>query len=126
MTHRYSLRRPLLGGVTLSCEGSVGHGTLLNLSVPGCLVDATLKLRMGQFIQIRLTLSPADVPLWIPLAAVRWVNGSKAGLEFIRMSPHDQARLRAHVGSAENARRRGASRSCGPAFREYKADRAKC
>jgi hypothetical protein len=101
MTHRYSLRRPWLGVVTVSWEGSVGHGTLVNLSVPGCLIDTTLKLRQGQFIQIRLTLSGADVPLWIQLAAVRWVNGSKAGVEFIRMSQHDQARLRAHVGLSD-------------------------
>jgi PilZ domain len=104
MTPRYSLRRPFVCGVTLSCDGLVGQGTLLNLSVPGCLVETGLKLKVGQFIQIRLTLTPAQGSLWIALAAVRWVQGSKAGVEFIRMSQEDQARLRAYVGFAEKRR----------------------
>jgi hypothetical protein len=58
MTPRYSLRRPFVCGVTLSCESLVGHGTILNVSVPGCLIDTGLKLKVGHFIQMRLTLAP--------------------------------------------------------------------
>ncbi|WP_447600236.1 PilZ domain-containing protein [Nitrospira sp. Nam80] len=104
MTPRYSARRPFVCGVTLSCDGLVGQGTLLNLSVPGCLIDTGLKLKVGHFIQMRLTLAPAQGSLWIALAAVRWVQCSKAGIEFIRMSEGDQARLRMHVGMVDRRR----------------------
>ncbi len=104
MTPRYSARRPFVGGVTLSCDGLVGQGTLLNLSGPGCLVETGLKLKVGQFIQMRLILSPAHGSLWIALAAVRWANGSKVGVEFIRMSEGDQASLRMHVGFVDRGR----------------------
>jgi hypothetical protein len=40
----------------------------------------------------------------VTLAIVRWINGAKAGIEFIRMSEEDQARLRWHVGFAEKLR----------------------
>jgi hypothetical protein len=43
----------------------------------------------------------------LALAVVRWVNGRRAGIEFIRMSKEDQARLRWHVGYVE--KRRGGS-----------------
>jgi hypothetical protein len=82
----------------------IGHGTILNVSVPGCLIDTGLKLKVGHFIQMRLTLAPGQESLWIALAAVRWVQGSKAGIEFICMSEEDQVRLRAYVGFAKRRR----------------------
>lgn len=107
MIHRYSPRRPFTCRVTLSCDGLVGQGTLLDLSVPGCLIETGLKLKVGQFIQMRFTLSSTHASLWIPLAVIRWINGSKAGVEFIRMSEVDQAKLRRYVGFAESSRLRG-------------------
>jgi hypothetical protein len=50
----------------------------------------------GYFVQLRIPLGTHQ--LRIDLAAVRWVNDSRAGIEFIRMSEADQARLCRHVG----------------------------
>ena len=102
MIHRYSNRRSLACAVTLSCDGLIGQGTLVNLSVPGCRLETTLKLKVGQFVQIRLAFSSAHPPLWIALAAVRWAGGGHAGIEFIRMSEEDQATLRRYVGILEH------------------------
>ncbi len=102
MTHRYSPRRPFACGVTLSCDGLIGQGTLLNLCVPGCLLETSLRLKVGQFIQMRMTLSSTHPSLWIALAAVRWIDGQKVGVEFIRMSEVDQAKLRRYVGFSEH------------------------
>jgi hypothetical protein len=71
---------------------------ILNLSAPGCLLETPLPLRPGEYVQLRMSHVPGQPPLFIELAAVRWVDGWKAGLEFIRMSREDEARLRHHVG----------------------------
>jgi hypothetical protein len=48
----------------------------------------------------------------VPLAAVRWVDGFKVGLEFIRTSPEEQHRLQRFVRS-RMIRRRGSTWSEG-------------
>jgi hypothetical protein len=76
----------------------IGHGRLLNLSVPGCLIETTMPLVAGYFVQLRIPVGKQHIR--VELAAVRWVNESCAGVEFIRMSEEDQARLCRHVGFA--------------------------
>lgn len=79
----------------------MGHGHLVDLSVPGCLLKTGVKLKVGQYLEMRLSFASSQSPVQVKLAAVRWVNGWKAGIEFIRMSEADQARLRWLVGVVE-------------------------
>jgi hypothetical protein len=79
----------------------MGQGQLVNLSVPGCLLKTTMKLKVGQYADLRLSFATSPVPLQIKLAAVRWVKGGQVGLEFIRMSEADQTRLRFLAGYIE-------------------------
>ena len=97
MHPRYSTRKRVTCAVTLSCDGLVGQGQVLDLSVPGCLLETGLPLKHGQFLQLRLTLSNGQPPVRMALAVIRWLNGTKAGVEFIRMSEDDQMRLRSSV-----------------------------
>jgi hypothetical protein len=76
---------------------------VLDLSVPGCLLETGLHLKVGQSLRLKLTVASGK-PLGITLAVVRWVNGRRAGIEFIRMSKEDQARLRRHAGYVEKRR----------------------
>jgi hypothetical protein len=103
MTARYSQRKAMEGSACIAAEGLVGNGRVLDLSVPGCLLETGLHLRVGQPLRLRITYA-GEKALGISLAAVRWVNGRYAGLEFIRMSEEDQARLRWHVGYVEQRR----------------------
>ena len=72
MHHRYSARKRVTCAVTLSCEGLVGVGQVMDLSVPGCLSETGIPLQHGQFLQLRLTLcrtvSPRFGWRWRPSA----------------------------------------------------------
>jgi hypothetical protein len=97
MTKRYSVRKAVDGSACIAADGRVGHGQLLDLSVPGCLIETDLPLHVGQPVQLRLRHSDGHA-LRVPLAVVRWVKGRHAGMEFLRMAQADQVRLRSHVG----------------------------
>jgi hypothetical protein len=94
---RYGPRVPVNFPVTFSSDGLIGYGHALNLSIPGCLLETSLKLRTGQALQLLLQVLGEALPLRVGLAVVRWVQAPKAGLEFIKMSPADQERLRTYV-----------------------------
>jgi hypothetical protein len=44
-------------------------------------------------MQVRLFLPDQAVPMNVILAAVRWVDSTRVGVEFIRSSAEDQIRL---------------------------------
>lgn len=103
MTERYSSRKRIGCTASIASEGLHGQGQVVDLSVPGCLLETDLPLKVGQAIQLKLMFS-CGKPLGVTLAVIRWVDGWKAGAEFIRMSDEDQARLRLMVGYAEKRR----------------------
>jgi hypothetical protein len=101
MNKRYSSRMPVECSVTLVADGFVGEGRVLNLSVPGCLIETSTRLEVGQYLRVHLQFQNDQIPLRIALAAVRRVEGAKVGLELIRMSHEDRLRLRHIVGYHE-------------------------
>ena len=50
----------------------------------------------------------------IDLGVERWTNKGRAGIEFIRMTPDDQVRLRLHVGHMEKRRPKAEGWSVAP------------
>ena len=60
-----------------------------------------MKLKVGQYVDMRLSFATSQSPLQVKLAAVRWVSGWEVGIEFIRMSEADQSRLRWLAGYIE-------------------------
>ncbi len=108
MTPRYSDRKKTTCKVTLSCGPRVGEGQVLDLTVPGCLVETALVLERGQPVQLHVYLDK-HCPMRIDLGIVRWAQNGKAGIEFIRMAGDDQLRLRFYVGHIEKRPRSHAS-----------------
>ena len=100
MKSRYSDRKHTTCKATLSCDGRVGEGHLIDLTVPGCQLETTLVLEPGQCVQLRVHLDPRR-PMRVDLGVVRWTQGGKAGIEFIRMAQDEQLRLRFYVGYVE-------------------------
>jgi hypothetical protein len=100
MTARYSRRKAIEGNACIAAEGLVGNGRVLDLSVPGCLLETGLHLKLGQCLRLRLMYAGSK-PLTVTLGVVRWLNGRHVGIEFIRMSDEDQASLRRQVGFLE-------------------------
>ena len=101
MKKRYSERASVYSTGVLSCHGLVGEAQIVNLSVPGCLLTTRMRLTVGQYVDLRLTVPNSSMPLQIRLAAVRWIGQGQVGLEFIRMSEADQTRLRWLAGYIE-------------------------
>jgi hypothetical protein len=99
--------------VTLSSGARVGDGSVLDLTVPGCQLETAFPLEPGQSVQLRVHLEQRR-PMRIDLGVVRWAQGGKAGIEFIRMAEADQIRLRFYVGYVERRLRVGSRWSEAP------------
>ena len=113
MTPRYSARKSTTCKVTLSCGARVGEGQIVDLTVPGCLLETSVVLERGQAVQLRIYLDKHR-PMRVDLGIVRWASNGKAGIEFIRMAGDDQVRLRFYVGHIEKRTRLSSSWSEAP------------
>ena len=97
MRNRYSQRVPMNCSVMFAGDNCVGEGRILDISLPGCLLESPKQMIAGEYLQLRSFLPDHQAPLHVPLAAVRWVEGSKLGIEFIRTSEDEQRRLEQFV-----------------------------
>lgn len=97
MNHRYSERVPVECGAVFSVDNLCGEGRVLDVSLPGCLMESPRWVKVGDYIRLRLFLPDQPSPLNVFLAVVRRVTGNYIGLEFIRFSDKDQARLARYV-----------------------------
>src|SRR5262245_41455013 len=93
MMKRYGPRVELTCKVILAGDQSRYEGRVLDVSLPGCLIECVHTLHVGDYVQLRLFFPDQARPMNVPLAAVRWVDGTKIGVEFIRSSKCDQVRL---------------------------------
>jgi len=79
--------------VIFAGESYVGEGTVLNVSVPGCEILSKKPVEPGAYLEMKILVPDSDSSLWVGLAKVRWCNGHRFGVEFIRMLGEDQVRL---------------------------------
>ena len=103
MNPRYSERKLTSAKVTLSAGPRVGEGQVLDLTVPGCLLQTAMPLERGQDVQLLIYRNEFR-PMRINLGVVRWVYWKMAGIEFIRMSADDQEWLRLFIGHKQQMR----------------------
>jgi hypothetical protein len=97
MQPRYKHRVPLTATVSF-CNGELsGQGRLLDLTTPGCLVESPQKVLKGQYFQLQISLPDLKSHLSVKLAAVRWSEGGRFGLEFIKMDEAEQQTLDAFM-----------------------------
>lgn len=64
-------------------QGS-GHGTLKNLTIAGGEIESHVHLPLGAHLCLKVEPSGARPPIVIALAVVRWEQGDRFGLEFVR------------------------------------------
>jgi hypothetical protein len=98
MQPRYSKRVPLKASVTFSNGELSGHGRVLDLTAPGCLVESAQSVLKGQYFQLQISMADLASPLSVKLAAVRWSKDRRFGLEFIKMERPEQQILNALMG----------------------------
>jgi hypothetical protein len=90
MQPRYRKRVPLKASVIFSNGELSGHGRVLDLTAPGCLVESAQSVLKGQYFQLQISLPHLGSPLSVKLAAVRWSKDRRFGLEFIKMGTPEQ------------------------------------
>jgi len=78
-----------------------GQGRTLDLSISGCKIESGAPVTKGLAFECRLHIPGFDWPLRIDEAVVRWVAGNTFGLEFTRLRPEEQAKLKSAIQDLE-------------------------
>lgn len=89
--------------VSFSSEEGEGEGRVVDISYGGCAMESNTPVRTGDFLTLFIILPTGVRPITVGVAAVRWANTSRQGIEFIRMGPDQQDRLRAFLLNCELA-----------------------
>jgi len=79
--------------VIFSGDSYVEEGTVINVSVPGCEIVSKRLLAAGAYLEMKVLVPGNGSSICVGLAKVRWSDGYRFGVEFIRMPGHDQVRL---------------------------------
>ncbi len=98
---RYARRFPIHCPVTFLGGHLVGDGTVRNVSTGGWKVEGSQLIQHGNCFALRVLLPDQAVPMKVDLAVVRWSSGREFGLEFLRMEPEEQERLRRFVSTLQ-------------------------
>jgi hypothetical protein len=95
--HRSLFRLPLSYPAMYCVTSTVGEGRISNLSAVGCSIETDVPLSQNQQVALRLLLPDRTESLPINAAEVRWVQGSRAGIEFVAIDREANLRLHAFV-----------------------------
>jgi hypothetical protein len=96
MKPRYSERIQAKFPVTITLGSHLSEGRILDLTVPGCLIESPVRVKKGDCLQLKMLLPGCKSPCSVAMATVRWSKGSQFGVEFIKMHESAQEQLR-HV-----------------------------
>ena len=61
------------------------RGSILDLSLGGCRVEAPLVVEPSILLELRIYIPGLDWPLMVDGAVVQWVKGHTFGLRFLRL-----------------------------------------
>lgn len=90
---RSSERIALQCSIVIANGIQVGEGRVLDVSVHGCLVEGPVLVKVGDYLQLRLFLPDPDPSICVALAAVRWAQDLRFGVEFIKVDKKHRACL---------------------------------
>ncbi len=89
---RQTLRIPIRIPAIFSSGYGLGEGIVVNISTPGCAIESTKALRVGDYVRLNVYL-PDERLLRNVRAAVRWAQGRRFGVEFLGLSEEEEACL---------------------------------
>ena len=89
--------------VVFASETLKGEGRLENLSLGGAAVLSDLAMARGEYLSLTITFPSEARAIEIDLAPVRWVKEGSFGVEFIRIAPGSQQRLKEYLDTLEDA-----------------------
>lgn len=98
-TSREYTRIPVRYPVLLSPAPKDDHihleeGSLLDISIRGCAIKSSVPLQKGNLLCLKIQMTDQVPPIEIDQATVRTVTGRRAGLEFVKIRPEEETRLR--------------------------------
>ena len=81
--------------VIISDKLGLASGEVTDISPGGCGLRLTKRLRLGQYLSLMVYPNDRTAAVQIDLAKVNWVEGERAGVEFLGVSPqnHELHRL---------------------------------
>jgi c-di-GMP-binding flagellar brake protein YcgR len=80
------------------------EGTILNVSAEGCAITSETSASVAVYLQLSMQLREQDEPVQVDLAAVRWSSSTRFGVEFIKIRPEEEERLKKFVKVLESTR----------------------
>lgn len=84
---------------TISGGQREGQGRTLDLSVGGCMIEADFPVAVGASFEFRIYVPGLDWPLRIDEAQVRWVKANTFGIQFMKIKPDDEEKLKQVIAS---------------------------
>jgi c-di-GMP-binding flagellar brake protein YcgR len=69
-------------------------GTILNLTVSGCLIETSAVIPQGTSLGLTIHVSDQFQPVQVEGAVVRSIKDKRMGLEFVKIAPEEETRLR--------------------------------
>ena len=76
-----------------------GQGRTLDLSAGGCKIETDLPVVVGASFECRIYIPGLDWPLRIDEAQVRWVKAKIFGIQFTKIQPDEEAKLKRVIAS---------------------------
>jgi c-di-GMP-binding flagellar brake protein YcgR len=95
--HRGLYRLSLTYPAMYCLKSTVGEGTITDLSAMGCSIETDEPLSATQQLALRLLLPDKPDSLPIDAAEVKWVRGTRAGVEFLHIEREANLRLHSFV-----------------------------
>ena len=86
-------RSTISGG---QCEG---QGRTRDLSAGGCMIETDFPVAVGSSFECRIYVPGLDWPLRINEAQVRWVKANTFGIQFMKIKPDDEEKLKQVIAS---------------------------
>ena len=80
----------------------LSEGTILNVSEEGCAITAETIADVAAYLQMMMHLRAGEEPIQVDLAAVRWSSATMFGVEFIKIRPEEEGRLKKFVEALES------------------------
>jgi len=90
-----------VGPSSLKEDRFSGAGTASDLSVRGCKVLGDTRVYLGMLMELRLYMPDDLMPMEVHQAMVRWTKGREFGLQFLRIEPKEEERLRRFANNFE-------------------------
>lgn len=87
---RFTTRIP----ATIVGDQGQGRGEIVNLSLEGCALESDLAPGVGSLLLRHLTIPGRTAHLPVDVAAVRWSQDQRCGVQFLWMEPSAQETLK--------------------------------